>query len=172
MQQLIIKALKFSFCSHSKLNSKIFRWQLELHRSTIFNTKEEILRLYVIQKTKIYLKSRTLKSFNANFVTRYANPITVPLSQVKEALRTATEIQPIKKQLQEVFCKKRCSQKFRKIHGKAPVPEPLSTTLLKKRLWHRCFPVNFEKFLRAPYLQNTSGRLLQHILKPLEREAK
>ena len=25
-------------------------------------------------------------------------------------------------------------------------------TLLKKRLWHRCFPVNFAKFLRAPFL--------------------
>ena len=32
-------------------------------------------------------------------------------------------------------------------------------TLLKKRLWHRCFPVNFAKFLRAPFFQNTSGRL-------------
>ena len=26
------------------------------------------------------------------------------------------------------------------------------STLLKKRLWHRCFPVNFEKFLRTPFL--------------------
>ena len=34
------------------------------------------------------------------------------------------------------------------------------TTLLKKRLWHRCFSVNFEKFLRTLFLQNTSGRLL------------
>ena len=25
-------------------------------------------------------------------------------------------------------------------------------TLLKKRLWHRCFTVNFAKFLRAPLL--------------------
>ena len=25
-------------------------------------------------------------------------------------------------------------------------------TLLRKRLWHRCFPVNFEKFLRTPFL--------------------
>ena len=33
-------------------------------------------------------------------------------------------------------------------------------TLLKKRLWHRCFPVNFARFLRIPFLQNTSGRLL------------
>ena len=24
-------------------------------------------------------------------------------------------------------------------------------TLLKKRLWHRCFPLNFVKFLRAPF---------------------
>ena len=29
----------------------------------------------------------------------------------------------------------------------------------KKRTWLRCFPVNFAKFLRAPFLQNTSGRL-------------
>ena len=35
--------------------------------------------------------------------------------------------------------------------------------LLKKRLWHRCFAVNFAKFLRTPILQNTSGRLLQLI---------
>ena len=32
-------------------------------------------------------------------------------------------------------------------------------TLLKKSLWHRCFSVNFAKFL-TPFLQNTSGRLL------------
>ena len=29
--------------------------------------------------------------------------------------------------------------------------------LSKKRLWHRCFLVNFAKFLRTPSLQNTSG---------------
>ena len=33
-------------------------------------------------------------------------------------------------------------------------------TLLKKRLWHRCYPVNFAKFLRTPFLRNTSRRLL------------
>ena len=36
--------------------------------------------------------------------------------------------------------------------------------LLKMRLWHRCFPVNFAKFLRTPFLQNTSGWLLLFIL--------
>ena len=30
-------------------------------------------------------------------------------------------------------------------------------TLLKKRIWHRCFPINFAKFLRTPFLySNTS----------------
>ena len=39
------------------------------------------------------------------------------------------------------------------------VPNSLAT-LLKKRLWHKCFPVNFTKFLRPPFLKNTSGWLL------------
>ena len=30
-------------------------------------------------------------------------------------------------------------------------------TLLKRRLYHRYFPVNFVKFFKAPFLQNTSG---------------
>ena len=34
---------------------------------------------------------------------------------------------------------------------------------LKKKLWHRCFPVNFATFLRTPFLQNTSGRLLLEV---------
>ena len=37
-------------------------------------------------------------------------------------------------------------------------------TLLKKRLWHSCLPVNLAKFLRTPFSQNTSRRLLLYIL--------
>ena len=43
---------------------------------------------------------------------------------------------------------------FKKVAGLRPA------TMLKKRLWHRYFPVNFAKFLRTPSLQNISGRLL------------
>ena len=43
--------------------------------------------------------------------------------------------------------------------------QPPPATLLKKRLWHRSFPVNFVKFLRKRFLQNTSGRLLLQIAK-------
>ena len=34
-----------------------------------------------------------------------------------------------------------------------------AASLLKKRLWHRCFSVSFAKFLRAPFTINTSGWL-------------
>ena len=43
---------------------------------------------------------------------------------------------------------------FNKVAGLIPA------TLLKKRLWYRCFPVNFVKFLKTRFLQNISGRLL------------
>ena len=43
---------------------------------------------------------------------------------------------------------------FNKVVGLRPA------TLLKKGLWHKCFLVNFVKFLRPPFLQNASGRLL------------
>ena len=67
-----------------------------------------------------------------------------------------------------MFCKKRCSWNFEKFTGKHLCQSPFFNkvaglrppTSLKKRLWHRCFPVNFAKFLRAPFLQNTSGWLL------------
>ena len=40
-------------------------------------------------------------------------------------------------------------RKFRRIHKKASVPESF--------FW--CFPVNFAKFVRTPFLQNSTGRL-------------
>ena len=40
----------------------------------------------------------------------------------------------------------RQSLSFNKVAGLRPA------TLLKKRLWHKCFPVNFAKFLRTPFL--------------------
>ena len=43
---------------------------------------------------------------------------------------------------------------FNKVAGLMPA------TLLKKRLWHSCFLVHVVKFLRTPFSQNTSGRLL------------
>ena len=55
----------------------------------------------------------------------------------------------------EVFCKKGALRNFAKLTGKHlcqslffnKVAGLRPATLLKKRLWHRWFPVNFAKFL-------------------------
>ena len=68
----------------------------------------------------------------------------------------------------DVFCKKGVLRSFTKFTEKQlrqslffnKVAGLSSATLLKKRLWHRCFPVNFAKFLRTHFSQNTSERLL------------
>ena len=70
----------------------------------------------------------------------------------------------------EVFCKKDVLKNFPKFAGKHLCQSlffnkvaglrPRPATLFKKWLWHRCFPVNFAKFLITPFLQNTAGRLL------------
>ena len=52
---------------------------------------------------------------------------------------------------------------FLEISQNLPVPESLfnkvaglrHVTFLKKRLWHRCFPMNFAKLLRTPFLKST-----------------
>ena len=70
----------------------------------------------------------------------------------------------IKKQPPEGFCKKGVLKKFHKVHLKTPALASLfnrvsglrSATLLKNKLQHWCFQVNFVKFLRTPFLQNTS----------------
>ena len=46
---------------------------------------------------------------------------------------------------------------FNKVGGLTPA------NLFKKRLWQRCFPVNFVTFSRTHLLQKTSGRLLPWI---------
>ena len=61
----------------------------------------------------------------------------------------------------EVFCKKGVFRNFAKFTGKHlyqslffnKVVGLRPATLLKKRLWHGCFPVNFAKFLRTPFLK-------------------
>ena len=58
-----------------------------------------------------------------------------------------------------MFCKKGVLTNFTKLTGKHLCQSLLfnkvaglrPATLLKKRLWHRCFPVNFVKFLRTPF---------------------
>ena len=60
----------------------------------------------------------------------------------------------------EMFCKKSVLRNFAKFTGKRLFQSLLfnkaagfrAATLLKKRLWHRCVPVSFVRFLRTPFL--------------------
>ena len=64
-----------------------------------------------------------------------------------------------------MFCKKGVLRIFTKFTGKHLCQRLFSNkiaglraaTLLKTSFWYRCFPVNFVKFLRKLFLQNTSG---------------
>ena len=68
----------------------------------------------------------------------------------------------------EVLCKKVVLRNFAKFKGKYlyqslflnKVAGLRPATLLKRRLWHKCFAMNFVECLTTPFLQNTSGRLL------------
>ena len=51
----------------------------------------------------------------------------------------------------EVFCRKGVFRNFAKFTGKHLCQSPRPATLLKKRLWHNCSPVNFAIFLRTPF---------------------
>ena len=65
----------------------------------------------------------------------------------------------------EVFCKKGALRNFARFTGKHlrqslffnKIEDLNPATSSKKSLWHRCFPVNFAKFLRTSFLQNTSA---------------
>ena len=58
-----------------------------------------------------------------------------------------------------MFCKKGVLRNFAIFTGKH------RCNFIKKRLYHRCFPVNFAKFLRTPFLQNMFGkRLLDYLV--------
>ena len=81
------------------------------------------------------------------------------------------------KQPPEVFSKKSSSEKCHNIHRKTPVLKSLlgqgwnkvaarkACNFIKKRLQHRCFPVNIAKFLITPVLKNICVRLLLKIIK-------
>ena len=93
----------------------------------------------------------------------------VKLSMYSSPLCVSTFNGHSRSSIPEVFCKKCVLRNFAKFTGKHlcqslffnKVSGVRPAILLKKRLWHRCFPVNFAKFLRT-LSQNTSGGCFCH----------
>ena len=77
----------------------------------------------------------------------------------KTAQRNHSEVQVLRSSRPEALCKKCVLRDFAKFKGKRlcqillfnKVVGLRSANLLKKSLWHRCFPVNFAKFLRTTF---------------------
>ena len=66
----------------------------------------------------------------------------------------------LKKEPTEVLYKTRCSEKFGKVHRKTTVSDAFLnkvTGLLKKRLWHSYFSMNFAKFLSYCQKESPGG---------------
>ena len=74
--------------------------------------------------------------------------------------------------LLEVFCERGVLRNFAKFTGKHlcqrlsfnKVAGLKPATLLKKRLWHRCFPVNIAKFLRTHFFTEHLRWLLLYMV--------
>ena len=107
----------------------------------------------------------------SNKVLTYIYDLILPLSEtplgtIIHLFRTATEVI-----FKKVFLKiSKHSQGNTFVRVFSLIQLLFNKTLLKRRLWHRCFPVNYVKLLKAPFLQNTSGRLLLFIISPCRTE--
>ena len=76
---------------------------------------------------------------------------------------TETNLTAFRSSCPEMFCKNGVPRNFGKFTGKQlcqslffnKVADLRASILLKRRLWHRCFPVNFSKFLRNTFSYRT-----------------
>ena len=66
---------------------------------------------------------------------------------------------PLQKQRPEVFCKKGVLRNFTKVTGKQLCLSLFLNKVAGLRLWHKCFPVNFVKFLRTPLVAASDATL-------------
>ena len=110
--------------------------------------------------------------FMVYWAITYSEPFQTSKMEFFEEIVTFKETTPLLRRFRSSH--RRCSVKngvlrnFAKFTGKDLCQSPFynkvagfrPVTLLEKRLSHRHFRVNFEKFLRTPFIQNTSRRLL------------
>ena len=101
------------------------------------------------------IKNYSLQLFEKGvsiYITRILNQdsnetkiITLGWSKGKDTFRSSRP---------EVFCEKGFLKYFAKFKGKHLCQSLFFNKIEKKRLWHRCFPVNFEKCWKIGILEN------------------
>ena len=121
----------------NKSNHYEIRWKFE--RIHICRNQEIIIITY-------WKKNISSTKFLNKLLSRHSSLLIIHGQLIKYSLKIKEAI------------RKGILRNFAKFTGKHLCLRP--TTLSKKSLWHGCFPVNFTKFPRTPFLQNTSQRLL------------
>ena len=120
-------------------------------------------RLKIVPGEQSYNEATNLRIYNSNTITVFSNAIASSAQIQDQTLtiiiksRSSHRRYSVRKGVLRTFAKfteKHLCQGlfFSKVAGFKPA------TLFKKRLWHRCFPVNFAKVLRTLSLQNTCKR--------------
>ena len=74
-------------------------------------------------------------------------------SKVDHVFFILTTYRRSQRQSPEMYCKKRCSQKYRNIHRKTTMSETLFYYSCRPQACNRSFSVDFVKFLRASFLK-------------------
>ena len=129
--------------------------------------------LFVFSKSLIFSRDHVLVTILRVVIISLKQAIST--FNLPQKTRRWKNISPLQKQPPEVFYEKGVLRTFAKFTGKhlckslffSPFLQAFAT-LLKKRLLHRYFSVNFAKFLRTPFLVNTSrGQFL-----PLQSQKK
>ena len=155
--------------SLSVVHGEINIWQKNIFRRTFCSRKQKqkvvaVLSMWMFTRLSWNLLKETsspseylFNNFDFEQVIAYMLPYFVESQTFKKencALRSSCPEVFYKKLFLEISQNSQentCAYNFTK--------KPQPTTLLK-RDWHRCFPVNFGKFLGTLFLQNTSGGCL------------
>ena len=110
-------------------------------------------------------------SLICEFVTGLPKKLLKKLLKFKCFVRVLPEF-TYRRSRAKVFCKKNVLRNFAKFTGKhlcqslffKELTGLRPATVLKKKLWHRCFHVNLAKFLRTPFLTEHLRWLLLSLL--------
>ena len=105
-------------------------------------------KIDVKAKERLVSNSNYDKSFDGSKGNKSKNSKGIPLSSHQRCSIGKSVLRNFVKFTGNHLCQ---SLFFNKVAGLRPA------TLLKKRLWHRCFALSFTKVLRTSFLQNTSA---------------
>ena len=106
-----------------------------------------------------HTNSNLFKDFSGNTLTWNIFLILIPYNSHKKSISKYIHF---RSSHQRCSVRKGVLRKFTKFTGKH-----MCQSLYFNKVAGLCFPVNFVKFLRTPFLQNTSGRLLLSLPKNL-----